>query len=270
MAIESFDELLQQLDAHPEWRVRLQRVVLTDRLLALPDSFAELAQAELRTEARLGELAQAQQRTEARLDELAQAQVRTEARLDELAQAQVRTEARLDELAQAQVRTEARLEQVAQGLQALTEQVSVMATRLDGVVGWVTERRYVEKAAAYFGRIASRIHVLTDAELNDLLEDAVTSGALSAALAHELRLADAVIRGRRDGVDVLLVLEASSVIDSEDVRRARERAELLARTGRVTLPIVACGRITRDAARDARTGGVWQVTDGRTEEPDAA
>ncbi len=43
-----------------------------------------LAQAQARTETRLGELAQAQARTEARLEELAQAQARTETRLDKL------------------------------------------------------------------------------------------------------------------------------------------------------------------------------------------
>ena len=54
------------------------------------------------------ELAQAQVRTEARVEELAQAQVRTEARLETLT-ARVDTLAvRMEELAQAQVRTEAR------------------------------------------------------------------------------------------------------------------------------------------------------------------
>ena len=85
----------------------------------LRDIVRQLAQAQLRTEARVEELAQAQLRTEARLDaltarvdtlayadELAQAQLRTEARLDALT-AQVNTLAlRMEELAQAQLRTE--------------------------------------------------------------------------------------------------------------------------------------------------------------------
>src|SRR6266508_1836131 len=79
----------------------------------LRDIVRELAQAQLRTEARVEELAQAQARTEVRLDslttrveELAQAQLRTETRMEALAQAQARTEARMEALAQAQLRTE--------------------------------------------------------------------------------------------------------------------------------------------------------------------
>jgi hypothetical protein len=90
----------------------------------LRDIVRQLAQAQLRTEARVDELAQAQLRTEVRLDaltvhmdELAQAQLRTEARLDALT-------VRLDELAQAQLRTEARLD-------ALTTRVDILAVSLD-------------------------------------------------------------------------------------------------------------------------------------------
>jgi hypothetical protein len=86
----------------------------------LRDIVRELAQAQVRTEARVEELAQAQARTEARLETLT-ARVDTLAlRMEELAQAQARTEARLEtlttrvdtlavrmeELAQAQLRTE--------------------------------------------------------------------------------------------------------------------------------------------------------------------
>jgi len=80
----------------------VEEVSFTD----LRDIVRELAQAQLRTEARLDslttrveELAQAQLRTEAWMEELAQAQARTEARLDTLAR-------RMEELAQAQLRTE--------------------------------------------------------------------------------------------------------------------------------------------------------------------
>ena len=70
------------------------------------------------------QLAQAQLRTEARVEELAQAQLRTEARLDALT-ARVDTLAlRMDELAQAQLRTEARLD-------ALTAQVNTLALRME-------------------------------------------------------------------------------------------------------------------------------------------
>ncbi|MBT9159840.1 MAG: hypothetical protein DDT27_01586 [Dehalococcoidia bacterium] len=71
----------------------------TTELGELRDVVQDLAQAQVRTEARVAELAQAQVRTEARVAELAQAQVRTEARIDKLAQVQVRTEKAVRDLA---------------------------------------------------------------------------------------------------------------------------------------------------------------------------
>jgi hypothetical protein len=56
------------------------------RINRLEEALIELAQAQARTEARVGELAQAQARTEARVEQLAQAQARTEGALLTLAQ----------------------------------------------------------------------------------------------------------------------------------------------------------------------------------------
>jgi len=66
----------------------------------------ELADAQKRTEIRMGELTEAQKRTEIQIGELAEAQKRTEIRMEELAEAQKRTEVRMEELADAQRNTE--------------------------------------------------------------------------------------------------------------------------------------------------------------------
>ncbi|MGQ9842032.1 MAG: hypothetical protein ACUVRK_00570 [Spirochaetota bacterium] len=83
----------------------------------------ELAEAQKRTEARVGELAEAQKRTEARVDtlsqkmeELAEAQKRTESRVEELAVAQ-------KELAEAQKRTEAEIEKLTNSLKETRSQL---------------------------------------------------------------------------------------------------------------------------------------------------
>ena len=65
---------------------------IRENLATLVEVTTRLAQAQTRTEQRVGELAQAQTRTEQRVEELAQAQARTEQRVEELAQAQTRTE----------------------------------------------------------------------------------------------------------------------------------------------------------------------------------
>ncbi|CAN5412118.1 hypothetical protein BH23ACT7_BH23ACT7_27690 [soil metagenome] len=41
-AIECFDDLIEMLQTHPEWRQQLRQLVLTDELIGLPDLVAEL------------------------------------------------------------------------------------------------------------------------------------------------------------------------------------------------------------------------------------
>ena len=66
----------------------------------LKDVVRDLAEAQSRTEERVGALAEAQGRTEMRVEELAEAQGRTEKRVEELAEAQQRTEYAVQQLAQ--------------------------------------------------------------------------------------------------------------------------------------------------------------------------
>lgn len=219
------DDLLRLLRERPEWRAALRREVLTDELLALPETTAVLV-------GHVGTLAE---------------------RMDALTQ-------RMDALIAAQERTEQRLA-------GLVEQVSGMATRLDGVVGYVVERRYHDRAHAYFSTLARRIHVLQPDELEDILEAALAAGQLDERAAQEVRLADVVAHGRRDGQEVFLVVEASRVIDEQDLFRAIGRAHHLERTGRRALAIVAGEVVVPDIAVQASDQGVWVVTNGSVEAP---
>ena len=89
--VDDFHDLVRLLEAHPDWKQDLRRLVLTDELLSLPGIVRDLAAAQQETVARLTELAAAQQRTEEQLAALT-------ARVDELAAAQQRTEGRLGRL----------------------------------------------------------------------------------------------------------------------------------------------------------------------------
>lgn len=249
MAIDSFDELLRALHEHPSWREELRRVVLTDDLLGLPAVVRELAAAQLSTERRLDALT-------ARVEALAAQVGSLAARVHELA-------ARVEELAAAQVRTE-------QALEGLAARMDVLTKRVDPLVGDLVERRYRDKAHAYFAPIVRRLHVLTGDELDRLLEEAVDQGQLDEREAMEVRWADAVASGRRDDAPAYLVLEASEVVDLHDVVRAVDRAGLLARLGTPALPVVAGERVLIDAHAEARRRGVWVVTDGSVEAPRAA
>ena len=235
MAIESFDELLAQLRQRPEWRDELRRLVLTDRLLSLPDNVDRFVVG-------LTELVEAQQATEGRLEALT---------------------------AHVQTLTQ-RMDSLAERMESLVEQMSGVATRTDELTGFMIEQRYRQRAHAYFAPIARRIHVLSGDELDALLDNALERGVLQEREAQELRWADAVIQGRPDGEPVYLVIEASAVVDARDVERAASRAALLAMAGVLALPVVAGTTVIPDAFRQARERDVWVVTDGRIEHPGTA
>src|SRR5213596_1999839 len=59
------------------------------------------------------------------------------------------------------------------------------------------ERRYRERAPAYFGGLIRRARALTTEDLDELLEPAVDRGHLSEDEAKEVLHSDVVVRGRR-------------------------------------------------------------------------
>ena len=132
------------------------------------------------------------------------------------------------------------------------------------------ERRYRERAPAYFGGLIRGARALTTEDLDGLLESAVDRGHLSEDEAKEVLHSDVVVRGRRreDDSEVYLVVEVSSGVGPGDVERAARRAEILSRSGVAALAVLAGERITADASRRAREMHVRQVTDGMARRPE--
>ncbi|MHA1427973.1 MAG: hypothetical protein ACTSQI_18485 [Candidatus Helarchaeota archaeon] len=118
-------------------------------LVKLDMSIDKLAEAQKRTEERVGELAEAQKQTDTHLvkldmsiDKLAEAQKRTEERVEELAEAQKRTEERVEELAEAQKQTDTHLVKLDMSIDKLAEaqkQTNLSVTRLSQAVGALSD-----------------------------------------------------------------------------------------------------------------------------------
>ena len=108
---QSFDELKDAVARLAEAQARTEK-----RVGRLEEAVTRLAEAQARTEERVGRL-------EAAVEELAKAQARTEERVEELAKAQARTEERLEELAKAQARTEEALHGLARQVGALADTI---------------------------------------------------------------------------------------------------------------------------------------------------
>src|SRR5918999_186578 len=241
MEVEDFQDLIRLLQARPEWRADLRRVVLTDELLALPEQIARL-------------------------------QAETDRRFHELAEAQRRTEERVAALAEAQNRINEQIAALTRVVYALTEDVRVLKIDVGDLKGDNLERRYREKAPAYFGRLVRRMHVLSVEELARLLEDAVEQGQLTDAEKDEAILTDVVVRGRYhgSGAEVYLVVEVSWGVGVHDVERAVQRAAVLGKLGIPALPVVAGKAVTAQAEQLAHEQHVWQVIDGQAVSPQSA
>lgn len=236
MAIESFEDILEGLRTNPTWLSQLRALVLTEELLALPATVAALVEGQRDLQQALTELT-------LRVDALT-------ARVDE----------GIKSLLAAQETTEVRL-------QGLAEQLSAVSIRTDRAIGFMVEQQYRQKAHAYFQTIARRLKVLGPEEIDILLDTAMDAGQIQDWEAEQIRWADAVIRGRRGEERVLLILEVSVAVDSGDVRRAADRAAILARTGTPTVAIAAGDSIMPEAAPLARERSVWLVTNGHVEAP---
>ncbi len=250
----------------------------------LRTAITRLAEAQQRTESKVGELAEAQQRTEAKVGELAEAQQRTEAKVGELAEAQQRTEAKVGELAEAQQRTEAKVGELADSLNAtqklvgdlavsqqfmgsqvetLTELHQKMVIRVDRADGRSLEWTLQTRLPAYVGRWIRRCRVLEIQEVVESLEALVTTGVYTEADLDNLSQTDVVASGMLNGEQVYLVGEVSCTGDREDVERAALRAALLAKAGTPALPFIACDSISSKTLEQAKDAGVRILLGGR-------
>jgi hypothetical protein len=151
----------------------------------------------------------------------------------------------------------------------LTRVVSTLSDDVAVLKGDNLERRYRERALAYFAPLIRRTHVLLGDGIEPLPERAVAQGQLSEAEADEILLADLLLHGRRreDNSEVYLVVEVSWKVDPYDVERAVRRATLLSRIGLQATPVVAGKEIIEEAANLAGMLRVWRLTNGQAVPP---
>jgi len=248
-----------------------------ERLSRLEETVAALAEAQRRSEERLSSVEERLSRLEETVAALAEAQRRSEERLSSVEERLSRLEETVAALAEAQRRSEERLSSVEERLSRLEETVAALAEQvrqlvasqqkivddLGGLKGKVLELTYHNKAGAYFGPLLRRVRVVSLPALEDELE-----ARLSPEGFKDVLLLDLVVSGQprhlAQGPEVLLAVEVSSVVDEEDVTRARRRAELLRQAGYRAVPVVAGERVTLGAEDEARQHKVVVLQDGRS------
>jgi vacuolar-type H+-ATPase subunit I/STV1 len=136
--------------------------------------------------------------------------------------------------------------------------------------GTALEVWWTQYAPSYLGRWFRGMRVLSREALNDVLEAAEDGGRLTVEDAEEVRRADvvAVARDRGTQEEVWVVMEVSATVGSEDVTRAKRRADILARLGRKAVAVAAGKEVGPHARAKAREPGVWVIEDGRRTVPE--
>ena len=261
--IATFEDILAAMENNPQLQAAMRQHVLDQEFLQLPAIVRELQQtvAQLAqlvhdyiaaTDARLSQI-------EERLDRLEAGQARLEGDVAELKAGQARLEGDVAELKAGQARLEGDVAELKTGQARLEGDVTELKggqARLDGNMNRLIGSDYERKAARRASRLAQRqlslsdmrvIYAITmpdDNRLPELLDQAITAGRIDAEEADELENADLILAGPGQYV----VAETSVTLDENDVRRARHRADLLAKATTTTTRATAIGAHALDSA----------------------
>jgi uncharacterized protein YoxC len=273
---QDYGDLARLLVEHPEWRLELRRLLLTEELLTLPETVQALAEAQQRTEERLEKLeATVESLTEQVRGLTEQVRGLTEQVRGLTEQVHGLTEQVHGLTEQVHGLTEqvhGLTEQVhglTEQVHGLTEQVQALVEAqqrttdiVGGLKGLVLELTYRGKAGAYFGPLLRRLQVVEPHTLEDTLEASLTPGEFRDLLRLDLLLSG-LPRRQVDAPAVWLAVEISSVVDQGDVDRAERRAGLLRKAGYHALPAAVGEHMTLGAEEAARSQNVVLLQDGQ-------
>ena len=325
--VEDLRDLAELLRAHPEWREPLWALLASEEVRRMPERmergfqraarlilalyraqrqhYKEFIAHRAETDRRFAELAEAQRRTEESLRRLAEefAAHRQEfvahrqefiahrqefiAHRQEFLEFRAEVDRRFAELAEAQRRhyeefaayraeTDRRFAELAEALRILTERVDRVERRQEDHSRDLGRLKSMRLEALYredpglFRPLLRRAAVVPSARKMELLEEAEAAGRITAEEVDRAAPLDALVEGfhRREGRRVYLAVEISWQGTTKDVARAVERAAVFARAlGAEVIPVVAAKELTVPARRMARARGVWWLQDGRVFAP---
>ena len=213
--INTMQDLTRLLRENPEWRDEIRRELLTEELLELPQRFAEYAKV-----------------TDQRLDIIEQ-------KVDTLTD-------NLNTLTE-------NVNALTHNVIALTGRVDTLGYRVDSLRGYTLEQRLPTQLPPLASREfdVRRVYPIwvpgiqpqndRSQEFQDRLEQAVEDGAITDDDETRLRVTDLVMRSQRkaDRSTLWFAVEASGIINYEDITRARRSANALAKIyGQDAVPIV--------------------------------
>jgi DNA repair exonuclease SbcCD ATPase subunit len=157
-------------------------------------------------------------------------------------------------------RTERRFQEVMSEMRSMSRRLDRVEKDLGEVKGYTLEQYYRNNAPAILGRYFRGLKVIDKGEYLQRMQE---RAPLTDEEWQQLVSADLLLTGKdwQSGADYLLCWEISWVIDSTDVERALQRAQILRRWEPNTAAVVAGKDITTKARQIATQNKVFLVLD---------
>ena len=237
--VNDFTDILRIIREQPEWGDALRGALLSQKLLELPERFAEFVETANKRFSAL----------ESDVAELKEGQARLEGDVAELKEGQARLESNVSRLESNVSRLEGRI-----GNSRGTEYEIKVGKSIATTIG-----RHLDLLRV---RILKGHLVPENAAFRDLMDTAQEQAAITIEEREDFDNIDLVLRGRSiDQSTVYVALEVSLTAGDHDVNRAADRAETLRRaTGETTFAAVVSANWDTPRQQLAGERGVAVVT----------
>ncbi len=273
--VRDLNDLLALLEQHPEWRARLRQILLTEELLRLPQAVDRLTEAvhQLIEEVRQlrawqQEMVQWQREMIQWQRETTEWQKRVNEQLEQLIAWQKETVEWQREMIQWQRETtewQKRVNEQLEQLIAWQEDMKQWRERVDRDLSFLKgsdrENFYRSRAVAIFGILVRKGKDPTR-EIIERLHDALEAGQISQTEFQAIAETDVLWSGEFEGHPVVLVVEVSFTVGTQDLTRAIDRAKILRKLGYIAVPVIAGVEVPDEIEQQARNSSVIVLRDG--------
>ena len=248
--INTTDDLLTLLRENHEFREAVRQAILTEELLSLPAVFSAFA-SEIRSDIKRLEQGQQELRGSVKQLEEGQQELRGSVKQLEEGQRELRGSVKRLEEGQQELRTGQR--ELKSSVDALrgSSLEQKLKTKLIPLVSreFNVKRTYPIWAPGIFVMYGSA------KEFDDRMVQAAESGIISEDDEDRLRVTDFIMRSQRkaDRSTLWFAVEASGVINDDDITRAKKSAEVITKLyGQTAIPLVYGYQIHEEQAKLAR------------------
>lgn len=231
LQINTFDDLLEIVNTHPEWRRKLVKALFPE--IDLSKALQELVESNRLMRAQLGNI-------DARLGRIEEWQGYSDTRLAHIEEWQGRADERFNRIDARFDGMDKRFDGMDKRFERMEVRQNYMERDLADLKGYNYESNFKSKADAIFGLLLRRGHDARQGILSQL-ESAGEAGQITESDYEQVLAADLLWNGRSKATsdNLFLVIEISWFAEQSDIDRAINRTAVLRKLGLQAIPVVA-------------------------------